>query len=729
MHSGRTNFAGGASARPFSSSAVGRRDAGVANDISRGTGGSRGVGRAGSPPGLPRPKSTIAIDEEAAAAFSSSPPSRDKTTRGWCTFAPNRPPSPLSPVSSTARNTGLLHHGSPPSPILQSSSPQAAARRPLQPRSPITAESTAARGGFVAQCLPTPVATASSTAPRAGVGRSALGDSWHRDVDPQSRRSDGIAVKSKVAPGQLAQTGRTEWGMADRRGPVRAPHSGVGFLSPTAPSNARHESAPTTAHSRTAASAADANGGGGGRHYSRAARVPSPGRERLGIASGFSPTSSSLARQRSGRPQGLTSLKQPLANGISAEVEDDFALQRAIQMSLQDSEKARMQEKEEVELAARMAEIDGADDAAAAAHALEVAEAAEVAEALAVAERAEAAERLASVGKAAGTGVLVPEQEAVTAVATSDATAVAETPPPASTREEPERAPPMPTPSSEIAQTFAPKRWLSDASIAFAYALLAVRRVPATTASAATTLVSLVADDSGQLPEVVLLMDPATAFWLTAQDDPKHIEEARRALKLQDRQLMVCPINDSCDGSRADAGTHWALLVCWDQRGPSDGASDFHKNANSGAFEEIAASRAFALFEHYCCYDSLGFSSRYSPSVTQARALASRLAGTNVQVSVGSCAKQTNGFDCGVYVLLFSEIIVASFLDALARRPASVFSDASKLIDGRSPTKPPIWQQQLSSVTPNDVVERRMCYRKMFSSFPAPCGSAAVAGA
>eukprot|EP00971_Amphidinium_carterae_P269395 5344454-Amphidinium_carterae.1 len=34
----------------------------------------------------------------------------------------------------------------------------------------------------------------------------------------------------------------------------------------------------------------------------------------------------------------------------------------------------------------------------------------------------------------------------------------------------------------------------------------------------------------------------------------------------EERELVICPINDSCDRSQADTGTHWTLLVCWDQR-------------------------------------------------------------------------------------------------------------------------------------------------------------------
>lgn len=98
------------------------------------------------------------------------------------------------------------------------------------------------------------------------------------------------------------------------------------------------------------------------------------------------------------------------------------------------------------------------------------------------------------------------------------------------------------SPPADVAGTFAPNLCLSDASISVAYAHL-----------------------SSSKPESILLMDPMVAFLLGRQDDHKHVEEAKTGFKLRDRELVICPINDHIDGSKADAGTHWTLLVCWDR--------------------------------------------------------------------------------------------------------------------------------------------------------------------
>jgi len=248
-------------------------------------------------------------------------------------------------------------------------------------------------------------------------------------------------------------------------------------------------------------------------------------------------------------------------------------------------------------------------------------------------------------------------------------------------------------PPPGLAETFRPKQWLTDASISFAYIQLAI----AGTGSSWSKL--------APLPEKVLLMDPATAFWLTLQEDSAHVEEAKSALKLQDRELVLCPVNDSRDGSRADAGTHWALLVCWDP-GRGGGGAGGSRAARGRADSSRDAAGTFGRFSYY---DSLGFGTVGSANFKQARTLASRLAGKSVEVSVGSCAMQTNSFDCGVYVLLFSEVVASCFLEA---RDAGGAAGAA-----------PVWEDRLAALTPADAAERRARYLEASSAGASPVGA------
>lgn len=221
-----------------------------------------------------------------------------------------------------------------------------------------------------------------------------------------------------------------------------------------------------------------------------------------------------------------------------------------------------------------------------------------------------------------------------------------------------------------VVEDFDAGNWLSDSSISWAASSLA---------ESGGSSSSSRSSPGNAFPKTVEIMDPAMAFWLAMQDDPKDLEEAKKSMKLQDVELMLCPINDSRDVSSADTGLHWTLLVCWCPRGSRSGA---------GA---AGASCPWRRFRHY---DSLG-KGTFDPGFRQATKVASRLAGKPVEVEMGKCPRQANFYDCGVYVLLFAEIIAQTFLQGGT-------SDDSDL---------PSWDARLNCVTPMDVSSCRKHYR------------------
>jgi Ulp1 family protease len=176
-------------------------------------------------------------------------------------------------------------------------------------------------------------------------------------------------------------------------------------------------------------------------------------------------------------------------------------------------------------------------------------------------------------------------------------------------------------------------------------------------------------------------MDPAMSFWLTMQDDAQFLEEAFSEMKLHELDIMLCPINDTHMTCTADAGSHWSLLVCW-------GNTRSTKARQAGPFSKFRY------------YDSLGglFAEK---GFSQAQTLANRLVGETVQIEMGSCSQQTNFYDCGVYVLLFSEIIATSFLEALRRENRGSAISAH------------VWEDRLLSVTPEEVDACRAHYRSI----------------
>jgi len=207
-----------------------------------------------------------------------------------------------------------------------------------------------------------------------------------------------------------------------------------------------------------------------------------------------------------------------------------------------------------------------------------------------------------------------------------------------------------------LAQTFKPGQWLSDASISYVYSILIAGELPRFYRPAA----GLKTEDV-KFPDSILLIDPATAFWLALEDDPAEIEHAKAALNLDNRDILLCPITDNRNGSRADAGTHWSLLVCWRPR-PHEPLRFIH-------------------------YDSLDNGAGFAtPNRRRAEELARRLGGRG-EVTVGTCPRQMNNYDCGVYVLMVSQIIVEySMNSSCDRHPIASMQT--------------VWEELLGSITP-----------------------------
>ena len=107
---------------------------------------------------------------------------------------------------------------------------------------------------------------------------------------------------------------------------------------------------------------------------------------------------------------------------------------------------------------------------------------------------------------------------------------------------------------------------------------------------------------------------------------------------VHERDLILAAISDG--SSEADSGSHWSLLVIYrtKRRGNDGGA------------------------RHACVhYDSLN----QAPNRARAAHLASLLLHRDdVVVEDGMCSKQTNGYDCGIYMCLFIKTIVGEFCES-----------------------------------------------------------------
>jgi len=222
--------------------------------------------------------------------------------------------------------------------------------------------------------------------------------------------------------------------------------------------------------------------------------------------------------------------------------------------------------------------------------------------------------------------------------------------------------------STNAWDSFAPGRWVNDAGISAMYSIMS------SVSCGQTPWLSQVQRPCRNLkaesrPETFLFIEPAVAFWLAAGGGTaEERDEAVTALALEKRDVILCPVNDSTVCSKADSGNHWSLLV-----------------------GVIRSDRSGFNFLHY---DSGG---RSSSNLHHAKQLAAALTqvppSSNAPiVQCRSCPRQANSFDCGVYVLCLSSIII----DFLLSRGGH--------FDDRCVAE---WEAKVVAVKPSEVTEFR----------------------
>eukprot|EP00415_Alexandrium_ostenfeldii_P001905 UN1905 len=148
------------------------------------------------------------------------------------------------------------------------------------------------------------------------------------------------------------------------------------------------------------------------------------------------------------------------------------------------------------------------------------------------------------------------------------------------------------------------------------------------------------------------------------EDDLEDLVDAAEGLELAERDLVICPVNDNTDPTRASGGSHWSLLVGRRAAGAAATmAFEYYVSmgtANLGAAQSLAA-KIFSLRQR------------------GAGASDPKAARSEAKVRVMETAKQANSYDCGVYVLLFAQAVVDAFIAGEASPAVAAFSpsDAS----------------------------------------------------
>jgi sentrin-specific protease 8 len=129
----------------------------------------------------------------------------------------------------------------------------------------------------------------------------------------------------------------------------------------------------------------------------------------------------------------------------------------------------------------------------------------------------------------------------------------------------------------------------------------------------------------------ILLVPPSIAFWIMNCPAVESLEDFLEPLHLPDKKLVIFPVNDNDDVSKAEAGSHWSLLA-------------FERNANT--FVHHDSNRGINKWHAKRLYNAVvGFM-----SVCNSASDASYLECTD-------SPQQVNGYDCGLYVTSIARAI------------------------------------------------------------------------
>ena len=209
-----------------------------------------------------------------------------------------------------------------------------------------------------------------------------------------------------------------------------------------------------------------------------------------------------------------------------------------------------------------------------------------------------------------------------------------------------------------LSKTLGPSRWLDDLCIQHVWERY---RMP----------------NGHDLPQNILILAPSITHAICQggiEDSQEHVAD----FCLAEKDLVLMPISNGVR-HKANSGSHWSLLLA-------------HRYKRGGDMRNFA-----------CIHlDSVGAAS----NIARAQIVAKRMFHESMLVELARCAKQSNGYDCGAYLLVFASIIIKNFLRTTGWLNFSL--------------RKKYWVVELANVKPKQVTEARSYLITCFRSARPP---------
>ena len=171
-------------------------------------------------------------------------------------------------------------------------------------------------------------------------------------------------------------------------------------------------------------------------------------------------------------------------------------------------------------------------------------------------------------------------------------------------------------------------------------------------------------------PEEILLVTPAQSHFIAMAEDQDAASQLAEMM-WEHKDIIFLPVNDASI-KKGSEGRHWSLLTMLRTK----------EGNNATSFTAI-------LFD----------SAQLPSHVRRARVLTHKLIGDLATLQIGQCASQANGYDCGIYVLIFTEILIQGYMSSTAWYTFRVAEE---------------WPSQLRAVTPQQATHYRHTLRDIY---------------
>ena len=146
-----------------------------------------------------------------------------------------------------------------------------------------------------------------------------------------------------------------------------------------------------------------------------------------------------------------------------------------------------------------------------------------------------------------------------------------------------------------------------------------------------------------QIGDKVSVVGPNVAYLIQKELDKRVIDSQKKEINQNDHDWVIYPINDKDDPEKGDGGSHWCLLV-------------YNRSDNLFLYFDpikgMNAKNAKALHlniiddNSYQSHDNAGRLCHYLPPLVEV-----------------NCQRQTNGYDCGIFIMMYMATIMKNIVN------------------------------------------------------------------